>query len=241
MLNDNSPGWMADRIPTLETEPEPRSPVNDDLDDIFGSEPGSPSNNFIARDGGNTEWSDIPRLKEKHETEGYRDGVTKGKAESIQKGFDGGYGLGAVLGLRVGKILGLLEGISAALNGAMGGQSGDHFKTESERVVNLLSIAKSDLKTESVFGKEYFDADGIWKFPVKTEGEEEEVVFPDVADSHPLIKKWEDAISEEVRRWGLDLRIMENEENERDIKHVPAVKDTTLGETAIASKKGLDW
>ncbi|KAK8907766.1 hypothetical protein QC760_003649 [Botrytis cinerea] len=94
------------------TMPQSEStPHNDDFDDVFGSEPGSPTlDGRDMRDGdmfgvGNTEISDIPRLKEKHETEGYRDGVTKGKSESVQKGFDEGYGLGAVLGLRIGKII----------------------------------------------------------------------------------------------------------------------------------------
>ena len=66
---------------------------NDDFDDVFGSEPGSPT--FEGRDGhngdmfgnGNTEISDIPRLKEKHETEGYRDGVTKGESGKCTKGI----------------------------------------------------------------------------------------------------------------------------------------------------------
>ena len=242
MLHDHSPSWMDAQISAVETEVEPQSPANDHLDDVFGSEPGSPSSHdFAAHEGGNTEWSDIPRLKEKHETEGYRDGVTKGKAESVQKGFDEGYGLGAVLGLRVGKILGLLEGISAAVNSAKGAESGDHLKAETERLESLLGSAKSDLKTETVFGKEYFDADGIWKFPVDREGDGKEVVFPDVADSHPLIRKWEDTISGEVRKWSLDLGILEDEVDEKDTKKAAPTKEATQGDLGRESKKGLDW
>ena len=201
----------------------------------------SAHDDFAARNGGNTEWSDIPRLKEKHEKEGYRDGVTRGKAESVQKGFDEGYGLGAVLGLRVGKILGLLEGISAAVNSTKGGDFGDYMKAESERLESLLGSAKSDLKTESVFGKEYFDADGIWRFPVDGEGDGKDVVFPDIADSHPLIRKWEDTISGEVRTWNLDLGILENEVDEKDTKKVAHIKETTQGDPSLESKKGMDW
>jgi hypothetical protein len=242
MLHDHSPGWMSAQIPPAETEPEPQPPVNNDLDDVFGSEPGSPStDDFLGREGGNTEWSDIPRLKEKHETEGYRDGVTKGKAESVQKGFDEGYSLGAVLGLRVGRVLGLLEGIFAAVNSAKSVESGDHWKVENERLESLLGSARSDLKTESVFGREYFDADGIWRFPVKGEGEGKDVVFPDVADSHPLIRKWEDVIAGEVRRWHLDLGIMESEQEEKDTRKAAVINDTAQGNTALESRKGLDW
>ncbi|KAG4433081.1 hypothetical protein IFR05_011447, partial [Cadophora sp. M221] len=89
----------------------PVSYTNDDFDDVFGSAPSSPSLLPHQPTTGNLEPSDIPRLREKHETEGYRDGVTKGKGESVQAGFDEGYGLGAVLGLKIGKILGILEGV----------------------------------------------------------------------------------------------------------------------------------
>src|ERR1700734_1889937 len=50
MLHDHSPSWMTTQIPTLDAEPEPHSPLNDDLADVFGSEPASPSDNdFIER------------------------------------------------------------------------------------------------------------------------------------------------------------------------------------------------
>ena len=240
MLHDHSLGWMAAQIPTLDAEPESHSPLNDDLGDVFGSEPASPSDNdFVGRDGRNTEWSDIPRLREKHETEGYRDGVTKGKAESVQKGFDEGYGLGALLGLGVGKIVGLLEGIYAAVKSARG-NAGDGWEVEHDRLESLLGSAKLDLKTENVFGRDYFDADGIWRFPVEGEVEGKEVVFMDVANSHPLIQKWKDIIAGEVRRWKFDLAIMDNEQ-EKDITKAAVIKEDGQGSTALESKKGLDW
>jgi hypothetical protein len=186
-----------------------RTYANDDLDDVFGSEPSSPTfephEDSWHKARGNVEYSDIPRLKEKHETEGYRDGVTKGKAESVQAGFDEGYGLGAVLGLRIGKILGLLEGICGAL------RSGEEWKEESARVEGLLDEAKKELSTGSVFEREWWGEDGIWKFEVEGEGEGKEVTFPDVAGAHPLVRKWEGVIEKEVERWGLDLGIMEGE------------------------------
>jgi hypothetical protein len=232
---------MAAQIPPIDTEPELQHPAGDDLADVFGSEPGSASSSdYPGRDGGNTEWSDIPRLKEKHETEGYRDGVTKGKAESVQGGFDEGYGLGAVIGLRVGKILGLLEGIYAAVRSSGSIDTGDEWKVEGESLESLLGLARAELKTESVFGREYFGEDGIWRFAVEGEGEEREVVFPDIAGSHPLIKKWEDVIAEEVRKWNLDLTIMENEQEE-DTEKAAVVKDNAPGSAAHGSRKELNW
>src|ERR1700722_20273246 len=153
MLHDRPVAWMEAQIPPMDTDPELQHPAGDDLADFFGSEPGPPSSSgYPGRDGGNTEWSDIPRLREKHETEGYRDGVTKGKAVSVQRGFDEGYGLGAVLGLRVGKIVGLLEGICAAIRSARSNTE-DRWEVELERLESLLGSARLDLKTESVFGR----------------------------------------------------------------------------------------
>jgi len=189
---------------------------NDDFDDVFGSAPPSPT--LDGPSGGNLEPSDVPRLKEKHETEGYRDGVTKGKAETVQAGFDEGYGLGAVLGLRVGKILGLLEGIWRAV----------HAGEDGERLGDLLAEAKKELKTESVFGRQWWGEDGIWTFEVPGEGlEGKEVTFPDVAGAHPLIGKWEQVIEAEVKRWGLDLGLMETEHTHEEKSEDMETKDAT--------------
>ncbi|KAF8862490.1 hypothetical protein BDZ45DRAFT_573628, partial [Acephala macrosclerotiorum] len=183
--------------------------ANDDLDDVFGSAPPSPSFD-LDRDTNhdrhtNDEYSDIPRLKEKHETEGYRDGVTKGKGESVQVGFDEGYGLGAVLGLRIGKVLGLLEGILAAVKAV----EGEQWDGERKRVDSLFAEAQKELKTQSVFGRKYWGEDGIWIFEVPGDAEGKDVVFEDVARAHPFVKKWDGIVDAEVKRWGLDLRIMD--------------------------------
>ncbi|KAI6711739.1 hypothetical protein JHW43_005747 [Diplocarpon mali] len=185
----------ADQIPPAE-----EIYANDDFDDVFGSAPPSPS----LGPNGNLEPSDIPRLKEKHETEGYRDGVMEGKGESVQKGFDEGYGLGAVLGLRVGKILGLLEAI-------IGGLKGEGLEGEKRRVEALMAQAKTDLGTRSVFGRDFWGQDGIWRFEVPGEEADGDVVFSDVAAAHPLLGKWEGFLEEEVRRWGLDLGILDED------------------------------
>jgi hypothetical protein len=210
---------VMEAIHSDEMTPHEQRFANDDFDDVFGSAPPSPTfsheNTDLAQESrirsGNLEPSDIPRLKEKHETEGYRDGVTKGKAESVQKGFDEGYSLGAVLGLRIGKILGLLEGICGALRGG-----GEVYKGEAERVEGLLGMAKGELGTKSVFAREWWGEDGVWRFEVPGEGDGMEVTFPDVAGAHPLVAKWERVIEVEVERWGLDLDIMEGEHAEEE-------------------------
>lgn len=260
MLRDND-GFHRDTIMDLletddVTELHEQRYANDDLDDVFGSAPPSPTFEHDAQDlqnmrirSGNVEPSDIPRLKEKHETEGYRDGVTKGKAESVQKGFDEGYSLGAVLGLRIGKILGLLEGITAALKGG-----GEEYTEEKERFEALWGEAKGDLSTQGVFGKEYWGEDGIWRFEVPGEKDGKEVLFPDVAGAHPLVLKWEGVIEEEVKKWDLDLGIMEGEHGEDHTEeeeksklaknnHTAEVSENTEGFARVMgiTKKDLNW
>ncbi|CAG8975952.1 hypothetical protein HYALB_00007083 [Hymenoscyphus albidus] len=207
----------------------PQHHTNDTFDDIFGSEPPSPSlqPNEFAHGGswhggtlGNSEHSDIPRLREKHETEGYRDGVTKGKSETVQAGFDEGYGLGAVLGLRIGKVLGVLEGLCGAVTaGSKGSDRGD-WEGERKRILGLWEEGKKELKTESLFAVEWWGEDGIWKYDVPGESKEEfDIVFDDVAAAHPLVRKWEAVVEEEVRRWGLDLSLIEDEEQQQQQEH----------------------
>lgn len=59
--------------------------------------------------------SDIPTLRRQHMTDGYREGLSIGKAQVMQDGFDVGYPVGVEVGMRVGVVLGVLEGILAAV------------------------------------------------------------------------------------------------------------------------------
>jgi hypothetical protein len=264
MLHDDSTVKMAahaytvDAEEVIEQESEAVDPVhvNDDFDDIFGSSPGSPAFPHDHDDdrgipaeegrlGGNSEWSDIPRLKEKHETEGYRDGVTKGKAESVQKGFDEGYSLGATLGLRIGKILGILEGVYHALQMAVkdpaNSETNEEWEAQRQRLEKLWTDAKTELKTQSVFGKEWWGEDGIWKFEVPGEGEGKEVLFPDVAAAHPMIVKWEKVVQQEVKMWGLDLGLMEHEQEEKEVGKGAKTKEEPPARAALGAAKELAW
>ncbi|KAG7814279.1 hypothetical protein KL921_000553 [Ogataea angusta] len=48
---------------------------------------------------------DLLFLKRKHAKQGYLDGISKAKEESLQQGFDEGYPIGARIGARIGEIL----------------------------------------------------------------------------------------------------------------------------------------
>ncbi|EXJ85561.1 hypothetical protein A1O1_05925 [Capronia coronata CBS 617.96] len=62
--------------------------------------------------------SDVPSLRRQHMTDGYREGLSVGKARVMQAGFDAGYPYGVEIGLRVGRLLGVLEGIVSAATSA---------------------------------------------------------------------------------------------------------------------------
>jgi hypothetical protein len=112
----------------------------------------------------------------------------------------------------------------------------------------VLGKAREELKTESVFGREYWGEDGIWKFVVPEEGgggEQMDVVFEDVAGAHPLIKKWEGVVNEEVKRWGVDLKIMDHvqgkDEEYGDNGKGASGKQAVDTSTPPGAKKELSW
>lgn len=230
---------------------------NNDFDDVFGDDddgmrypPGDAGpvvtttlSNTYPRSG-YLEPSDIPRLKEKHETEGYRDGVTAGKRESVQTGFDEGYGLGALLGLKAGKLLGLLEGILSAVFAGIKSDGPEVWKDERQRLEALWKLAVEELGTKGIFATEYWDGDGIWKFVVQGD-ESGEVVFPDIVGAHPMVKKWQTLLDEEINRWGLDLQLMDAQvggnDGSGDIQGNEAGKDKharPFGEPAVEPASG---
>ncbi|KAI1394507.1 hypothetical protein F4819DRAFT_277849 [Hypoxylon fuscum] len=142
---------------------------------------------------------DTRRLQAQHTTEGYRDGITLGKAESIQTGFDEGFSLGGNIGLKAGRILGILEGLAAAFR--------EGVFPNPAHVDQLLSQAKTELSIGSIYAEQYWAADGSWKYPVKGSEGDGEMVFEDVASQHPVIMKWEGIVSLEAKRWNLGEKI----------------------------------
>ncbi|KAI0458540.1 hypothetical protein F5B21DRAFT_435770 [Xylaria acuta] len=210
-------------------------PAYDPLDDVFGPDPDIPAHGPTASATyGSREMSlDTQRLRSQHNTVGYREGITAGKAGSIQAGFDQGFALGANIGMRAGRILGLLEGISAAL--AEAGPA-----DEALRAQGLLSQAATELNPESLFTPDFWASDGTWTYPVAPSHEGGEVIYPDVADQHPLISKWNRVACDEADRWQVDqaLPILESSESS-------AQDDVVALETAskpdITSRDAIEW
>ena len=179
------------------TPPSARSPSPDvTLDDVFSSSP--PRLDTIVHDPSDPAQSssmqnhpsDIPRLRQVHATAGYREGISRAKAQSLQPGFDEGYGLGATFGLHVGYLLGALKGLVALYQGQEENltrsrlgetmhrqadrdrqedeEDGDVGKRREEdntaRVSALRKAARADLAVERIFGREYWREDGTWGY-----------------------------------------------------------------------------
>ncbi|KAI2604914.1 uncharacterized protein GGS25DRAFT_403784 [Hypoxylon fragiforme] len=172
---------------------------------------------------------DSRRLQLQHTTEGYRDGIISGKAESIQQGFDEGFGLGAHVGLKAGRLLGLLEGIAAALR--------ENPSHEAMAYADqLLSRATSELSVDSIFAEEYWASDGSWTYPVQGSGSDGDVVYEDVASEHPLISKWSALVDQELKSWNLDqnLAIFSGDT-------VQSEADGASAPTQDISRQAVDW
>ncbi|KAJ3521348.1 hypothetical protein NM208_g13331 [Fusarium decemcellulare] len=207
--------------------------TNDALDDVFGSGPSSPvaeEHHHETAASSAAHPSDIHRLQTEHTTAGYREGVTVSKESSLQAGFDEGFSLGASVGLKAGQLLGVLEGIAEAVRG--------REDTESVKAIELSRQAQEELSTASIFKADYWAEDSNWKYEVKPAEGADEVVFADVADAHPLIKKWAAVVEEQVALWKIDRAILDDEKGER----LETVMDEPLiSGAAPTAKKPLDW
>lgn len=210
----SNPDYTDDH-PAMDPEFIP-PPERATLDDVFGAAP-DPHGIHVE----DAAPSDMPRLEREHVTAGYRDGVTAAKGNSVQEGFDEGFSLGAEVGKRIGEILGLLEGIHEAVGG------------EGE----VLKQAREELKVEKVFGKEFWLGDGTWRYEVEKEGD---IIFADVADAHPLVKKWSEVVEGEVRRWGIDMSIL-GTSTEMAGEEVKNAEELPVKPVAEAKKNALDW
>jgi hypothetical protein len=169
---------------------------NDLFDDVWGSSPNSPMLNgdrggeLVADRANTSEVSDIPRLRSRHVTEGYREGIAGSKEKFIQEGFDEGYSLGAELGLKAGWCLGVLEGVCKALDKAQtsGGKQTQGDLESEKRPEELFKRAQDELQMQKLFDPAYFGSDGIWLYDVP--GPEDEITFQQVAIAHPVLSSW---------------------------------------------------
>lgn len=191
-----------------ENAQDQEQPRHDPLDDVFGSAPSSPTlllsvNGVDAGNGGggNTEYSDVPRLRRIHVTNGYREGIAVSKEEHVQAGFDEGFSLGGEIGMRAGWCLGMLEGICQALARA------DDGDESAKRAREMYAQAKDELVLEKLLGEDYFGPDGIWKYDVPGQDDVEElsVTFGDVAVQHPVLKMWRQRVLAFAGELGLAL------------------------------------
>ena len=89
--------------------------------------------------------SDLPSIRRQHMTDGYREGLSVGKARVIQPGFDAGYPIGVEIALRAGKVLGVLEGYLAVKGDAL------DAKTRGE-VKKMYEQAKMQLDVKELLG-----------------------------------------------------------------------------------------
>jgi len=179
--------------------------ATDLLDDVFGESEDHPSDHP----------SDMRRLRSQHHTAGYRDGYIKSKTTSIQTGFDEGYSLGATVGLRAGQLLGVLEGLAEAVEEQKPSPS-----SSSSSLQQLLRDARRELATNGVFTPEYWNADGTWKYEVgaradKPAEEDGETVFADVAEAHPVVRKWRRLVEAEMERCGVRWDVFWRGEDEK--------------------------
>ncbi|KAK5111903.1 hypothetical protein LTR62_004635 [Meristemomyces frigidus] len=212
--DDHDPDIFMNGIHGLVTDNENRTenetPYEDPFDDVFGSAPSSPSlaaqeteddheheyelgyeNAPMPRT--TAEHSDIPRLRSTHITNGYRDGIAKGKEQEMQVGFDEGYQLGAELGLLAGFYLGVLEGFVKADGG--------------REARALLVRARRELDLKVLCGREWVGEDGVWMWDVEGAEEEDgrEVGFERVAAAHPVLGRWKGELGRLVREFGCEV------------------------------------
>ncbi|KXH66433.1 Yae1 protein [Colletotrichum salicis] len=212
----------------------PEAEAQETFDDVWGSEPGSPTDSHNhARDASapmGTHPGDMPRLQAEHTNAGYREGISAAKAHSIQAGFDEGFSLGAEVGSVAGQIVGLLEGIAAALD--------VHDEdSAAKKARKTLDNAKAELKLDSVFGPAHWNTDGTWKFDVEGTNGGDEILFADVARAHPLIRKWQKVADAEIEQWGIVLEaIGDAQEHERQ----PS-PERAPSSAVPQTKKPLDW
>ncbi|KAL7804182.1 hypothetical protein V8C43DRAFT_7253 [Trichoderma afarasin] len=221
------------------------------LDDVFGPESESglgsgedPTALLTSLDGPENPHhpSDMRRLETEHTTAGYREGISAAKERTIQAGFDEGFSLGATIGLAAGQLLGTLEGIEEALrklNGAAGNEDG-----EAADASKLLAEAREELSVVKIFSSDYWVPDGNWIYDVEEANEGDEVLFPDVAKAHPLIRKWTDIVDERVKLWKIDRSLLDGEDGEGRME--AAVDDITGSAGTItlppaASRQRLEW
>lgn len=131
-MSRNSSSASAD---TTLTTPDQSPGADDDIwaDDSLPANANAPSTQHEML-------SDLPTIRRQHMTDGYREGLSVGKAQVIQQGFDAGYPLGFKIALRAGKVLGMLEGVLAVKKGGLEGKELEDVKEMYEKAKRELDV-----------------------------------------------------------------------------------------------------
>lgn len=170
------------------------------LDDIFDTETHVPVENGHAATEGE---SDVARLREILSTHGYRDGVTAGKAESVQRGFDDGYRFGCLLGLRAGLIFGVIDGLLEAYEGAAKLPSpSSHDESLLEELKSIRTEADVDLQTEKLQVDETVQLGD-------TEQPNDSTELEALVSLHPAIAHWTAVLKTFLIEWSLPESILD--------------------------------
>ncbi|KAH6035980.1 protein YAE1 [Parastagonospora nodorum] len=203
-LGDVSPHTGPTQLAAGHAPPTP--PHEDPLDDIYGSAPGSPSLSGVdplnldhPRERTHEILSDLPSRQRALDTDAYREGLSNSKGQYVQEGFDEGYSLGANLGIRVGYILGVLQGFVAAWRG-----SNDNLFKDTKKVYDT---AQKELAIQELLSQQWVTEEGIWNWEVH--GVEDDPTFREVAEQHPVVRKWTATVESMAAQWGVDLQAAE--------------------------------
>ncbi|EEY15625.1 conserved hypothetical protein [Verticillium alfalfae VaMs.102] len=118
-----------------------------------------------------------------------------------------------------------------------------------EAAARSVKEARDELQVEKLFGPDYWNTDGTWNYEVaakkqadgtqeKNRAGEDDILFADVADAHPLIVKWTEVVEAAVARWGIDRTVFADVcEEERLAAQDRAAANAGPQQT----RKPLDW
>lgn len=203
----------------------------DTLDDVFGSSPDPEPDPSPATPNPAADPSDVPSLRRRHVTTGYREGISESKGNYIQEGFDAGFPLGAQLGMRAGTVLGILEGLvrgfeSDSSTGVVkkprpqrkdedrNDDEDQRRREKRERILRVYRAAVKELAVEGVFaGLE--SGNGITDRGEVGDGELKEKKDPREELSkraEAVISAWESRVS--VARWEENMDTLEANDGE---------------------------
>ncbi|EAQ93113.1 hypothetical protein CHGG_01348 [Chaetomium globosum CBS 148.51] len=110
---------------------------------------------------------------------------------------------------------------------------------QAKRIEGLLDEARRELSVTGVFDGEYWAQDGNWRYEVagsQGAGMGGEVVFADVAEAHPLLRKWGGIVRAEAARYGVDWEVFKDEVG--DVRREGADEEEREREGRVRRERG---